>query len=85
LPGERLIYLTRICSVEYTKSMESVFEILPSRTAADLSLLVSSQQSLERIERSASYDAADRVQSTCACCASGFVSPQWMAQRRLYD
>src|SRR6266851_1971077 len=44
--------LTRICSVEYTKSMESLFEIIaePNRRAI-LSLLVSSQQSVGEIER----------------------------------
>src|SRR6266403_614608 len=44
--------LTRICSVEYTKSMESVFEIIaePNRRAI-LSLLVSSQQAVGEIER----------------------------------
>src|SRR5438552_3629445 len=44
--------LTRICAVEYTQEMESVFEIIaePNRRAI-LSLLVSSQQSVGEIER----------------------------------
>ena len=44
--------LTRICSVEYTKRVESVFEVIaePNRRAI-LSLLVSSQQSVGEIER----------------------------------
>ena len=44
--------LTRICSMEYTKRVESVFEIIaePNRRAI-LSLLVSSQQSVGEIER----------------------------------
>src|SRR6267143_6818422 len=48
-----LVYtMTRICSGEYTKSMESVFEIIaePHRRAI-LSLLVSSQQSVGELER----------------------------------
>src|SRR6266852_6058492 len=53
LPGPFAKYtLTRICVVEYMKSMESVFEIIaePNRRAI-LSLLVSSQQSVGEIER----------------------------------
>src|SRR5438270_11095626 len=44
--------LTRICSVEYTKRVEPVFEIIaePNRRAI-LSLLVSSQQSVGEIAR----------------------------------
>src|SRR5207247_5222250 len=44
--------LTRICSVEYTKTMESAFAIIaePNRRAI-LSLLVLSQQSVGEIER----------------------------------
>src|SRR6266704_3206926 len=47
-----LYTLTRICSVEYIKRVESVFEIIaePNRRAI-LSLLVSSQQSVGEIER----------------------------------
>src|SRR6516225_2719043 len=48
-----LLYtLTSICSVEYTKGVESVFEIIaePNRRAI-LSLLVLSQQSVGEIER----------------------------------
>jgi hypothetical protein len=43
---------TRICSVEYVKRVESVFEIIaePNRRAI-LSVLVSSQQSVGEIER----------------------------------
>jgi len=44
--------MTSICSVEYMKRVESVFEIIaePTRRAI-LSLLVSSQQSVADIER----------------------------------
>src|ERR1700747_2840255 len=44
--------LTRICALEYTQGMESVFEIIaePNRRAI-LTLLVSSQQSVGEIER----------------------------------
>ena len=47
-----LYSLTRICSVEYTKRVEPVFEIIaePNRRAI-LSLLVSSQQSVGEIGR----------------------------------
>src|SRR5205807_3067856 len=53
LPGALPEYtLTRICSVEYIKRVESVFEIIaePNRRAI-LSLLVWSQQSVGEIER----------------------------------
>src|SRR5437773_6171936 len=52
LPAVPLYTLTRICSVEYIKSVESVFAIIaePNRRAI-LSLLVSSQQSVGEIER----------------------------------
>src|SRR5258706_4354848 len=52
-PGLLPVYtLTSICSVEYIKRVESVFEIIaePNRRAI-LSLLVSSQQSVGEIER----------------------------------
>src|SRR5437016_8166772 len=44
--------LTRICPMEYMKSVESVFDIIaePNRRAI-LSLLVSSQQAVGEIER----------------------------------
>src|SRR4051794_6780000 len=47
-----LYTLTRICSVEYIKRVESVFELIaePNRRAI-LSLLVSSEQSVGEIER----------------------------------
>ena len=53
LPGLLPKYtLTRICSLAYIKSMESVFDIIaePNRRAI-LSLLVSSRQSVGEIER----------------------------------
>ena len=61
--------LTRIYSVEYIKRVESVFEIIaePNRRAI-LSLLVSSEQSVER--SGGSFACRSRpYRSTCGCCA----------------
>src|SRR5579862_6318482 len=51
-PMHYLYALTRICVMEYTGGVESVFEIIaePNRRAI-LSLLASSQQSVGEIER----------------------------------
>src|SRR3981189_3123060 len=81
-----LVYtLTRICSMEYTKRMESVFEIIaePNRTAI-LSLLVSSQQSVGEIERPLRMPQPILSKHLRVLCEGGFVDSAAVAQRRLY-
>src|SRR5437868_13095312 len=78
-----LIYtLTRICSVEYTKRVEPVFEIIaePNRRAT-LSLLVSSPQSVGEIGRQ-----LHMPQPTVSkhLREASFVEATVDAQRRLY-
>ena len=78
-----LIYtLTRICSVEYTKRVEPVFEIIaePNRRAI-LSLLVSSPQSVGEIARQ-----LHMPQPTVSkhLREASFVEATVDAQRRLY-
>src|ERR1700730_12992416 len=77
--------LTRICSVEYTKRMESVFEIIaePNRRAI-LSLLVSSQQSVGEIERQLRMSHPTVSQHLRVLREAGFVESTVDAQRRLY-
>src|SRR6266478_5467457 len=77
--------LTRICSVEYTKSMESVFEIIaePHRRAI-LSLLVSSQQSVGEIERQLGMPQPTVSKHLRVLREAGFVESMVDAQRRLY-
>src|SRR5437667_9760333 len=77
--------LTRICSVEYTKSMESVFEIIaePNRRAI-LSLLVSSQQSVGEIERQLRMSQPTVSKHLRVLREAGFVESTVDAQRRLY-
>jgi len=77
--------LTRICSVEYTKSMESVFEIIaePNRRAI-LSLLVSSQQSVGEIERRLRMPQPTVSKHLRVLREAGFVESTVDAQRRLY-
>src|ERR1700730_17634158 len=76
---------TRICSVEYTKSMESVFEIIaePNRRAI-LSLLVSSQQSVGEIERQLRMTQPTASKHLRVLREAGFVESTVDAQRRLY-
>src|SRR5467141_65311 len=78
--------LTRICSVEYTKSMESVFEIIaePHRRAI-LSLLVSSQQSVGEIERQLGMPQPTVSKHLRVLRDAGFVESTVDAQRRLYQ
>jgi DNA-binding transcriptional ArsR family regulator len=78
--------LTRICSVEYTKSMESVFEIIaePNRRAI-LSLLVSSQQSVGEIERRLRMPQPTVSKHLRVLREAGFVESTVDAQRRLYQ
>jgi DNA-binding transcriptional ArsR family regulator len=77
--------LTRICSVEYAKSMESVFEIIaePNRRAI-LSLLVSSQQSVGEIERQLGMPQPMVSKHLRVLREAGFVESTVDAQRRLY-
>jgi DNA-binding transcriptional ArsR family regulator len=77
--------LTRICSVEYTKRVESVFEIIaePNRRAI-LSLLVSSQQSVGEIERQLRMTQPTVSKHLRVLRDAGFVESTVDAQRRLY-
>jgi DNA-binding transcriptional ArsR family regulator len=77
--------LTRICSVEYIKGVESVFEIIaePNRRAI-LSLLVSSQQSVGEIERRLRMPQPTVSKHLRVLREAGFVESTVDAQRRLY-
>ncbi len=77
--------LTRICRVEYTKRVESVFEIIaePSRRAI-LSLLVTSQQSVGEIERQLRMPQTTVSKHLRVLREAGFVESTVDAQRRLY-
>src|SRR6266481_3989895 len=86
MPGAPRKYtLTRICSVEYTKSMASEFEIIaePNRRAI-LSLLVSSQQSVGEIERQLRMTQPTVSKHLRVLREAGFVESTVDAQRRLY-
>ena len=77
--------LTSICSVEYTKRVESVFEIIaePNRRAI-LSLLVSSRQSVGEIERQLRMPQTTVSKHLRVLREAGFVESAVDAQRRLY-
>src|SRR5882762_1608194 len=77
--------LTRICSAEYIKRVESVFEIIaePNRRAI-LSLLVSSQQSVGEIERQLRMPQPTVSKHLRVLREAGFVESTVDAQRRLY-
>ena len=77
--------LTRICSVEYTKRVESVFEIIaePNRRAI-LSLLVLSQRSVGEIERQLRMPQPTVSKHLRVLREAGFVESTVDAQRRLY-
>src|SRR6201984_3230375 len=77
--------LTRICSVEYTRAMESVFEIIaePNRRAI-LSLLVSSQQSVGETESQLGMTQPTVSKHLRVLREAGFVESTVDAQRRLY-
>ena len=77
--------LTRICSREYSKRMESVFEIIaePNRRAI-LSLLVSSQQSVGAMERQLRIPQPTVSKHLRVLREAGFVESTVDAQRRLY-
>src|SRR5260370_34292060 len=86
LPGLLPLYaLTRICSVEYMKRVESVFEIIaePNRRAI-LSLLVSSEQSVGEIERQLRMTQPTVSKHLRVLREAGFVESTVDAQRRLY-
>jgi len=80
-----LYTLTSICPLEYTKRVESVFEIIaePSRRAI-LSLLVSSQQSVGEIERQLRMPQPTVSKHLRVLREAGFVESTVDAQRRLY-
>src|ERR1700741_3756303 len=71
--------------MEYTKSMESVFEIIaePNRRAI-LSLLVSSEQSVGEIERQLGMPQPTVSKHLRVLREAGFVGATVDAQRRLY-
>jgi DNA-binding transcriptional ArsR family regulator len=77
--------LTRICSLEYMKGMESVFEIIaePNRRAI-LSLLASSRQSVGDIERQLRMPQPTVSKHLRVLREAGFVESTVDAQRRLY-
>ena len=77
--------MTRICSVEYIKSVESVFDVIaePNRRAI-LSLLVSSQQSVGEIERQLRMSQPTVSKHLRVLREAGFVESIVDAQRRLY-
>jgi DNA-binding transcriptional ArsR family regulator len=77
--------LTRICSMEYIKSVESIFEIIaePNRRAI-LRLLVSSQQSVGEIERQLRMSQPAVSKHLRVLREAGFVESTVDAQRRLY-
>ena len=80
-----LYTLTRICLVEYTKRVKSVFEIIsePNRRAI-LSLLVTSQQSVGEIERELGIPQPTVSKHLRVLREAGFVESTVDAQRRLY-
>src|SRR5262245_64295165 len=86
LPGLLSLYsLTSIYSVEYIRSMETVFEIIaePNRRAI-LSLLVASQQSVGEIERQLGMPQPMVSKHLRVLREAGFVEATVDAQRRLY-
>jgi DNA-binding transcriptional ArsR family regulator len=77
--------LTSIYTLEYTRSVESVFEIIaePNRRAI-LTLLVSSQQSVGEIERQLRMPQPTVSKHLRVLREAGFVEATVDAQRRLY-
>ncbi len=77
--------LTRICSLKYIQTVESVFEIIaePNRRAI-LSLLLSSQQSVGEIERQLRMPQPTVSKHLRVLRDAGFVESMVDAQRRLY-
>src|SRR5579859_4003104 len=81
----RIYTLTRICSIAYIMSVESVFEIIaePNRRAI-LSLLASSEQSVGEIERQLHMTQPAVSKHLRVLRDAGFVESTVDAQRRLY-
>jgi DNA-binding transcriptional ArsR family regulator len=77
--------LTRICPVEYTRGVESVFDIIaePNRRAI-LSLLITSEQSVGEIERRLRMAQPTVSKHLRVLREAGFVESTVAAQRRLY-
>src|ERR1700729_945664 len=77
--------LTSICSLEYIRRVESVFEIIaePNRRAI-LSLLVTSQQSVGEIERYLRIPQPTVSKHLRVLRDAGFVESTVDAQKRLY-
>ncbi len=77
--------LTSIYAIRYTRTVESVFEIIaePNRRAI-LSLLVSSQQSVGEIERQLDMPQPTVSKHLRVLRDAGFVESTIDAQRRLY-
>ena len=82
---EPIYTLTRIYSMEYIKSVESVFEIIaePNRRGI-LNLLVSSPQSVGEIERQLRVPQPTVSKHLRVLREAGFVESTVDAQRRLY-
>jgi len=80
-----LYALTSICPGEYSKTVESVFEIIaePNRRAI-LSLLVSSEHSVGEIERQLHMPQPTVSKHLRVLREAGFVESTVDAQRRLY-
>jgi DNA-binding transcriptional ArsR family regulator len=80
-----LYTFTGICSVEYTKRVESVFEIIaePNRRAI-LDLLVSAEQSVGEIERQLRMPQPTVSKHLRVLRDAGFVESTVDAQRRVY-
>ena len=81
----RIYALTRIYSIRYIRSVESVFEIIaePNRRAI-LSLLASSEQSVGEIERQLRMPQPTVSKHLRVLRDAGFVESKVDAQRRLY-
>ena len=84
-PPVPLYTLTGICSIEYIKTVESVFAIIaePNRRAI-LGLLVSSRQSVGEIERRLRMPQPTVSKHLRVLREAGFVESTVDAQRRLY-
>ena len=80
-----LYTLTGICSLEYIRTVENVFEVIaePNRRAI-LSLLVSSEQSVGEIERQLRMSQPTVSKHLRVLRDAGFVESSVDAQRRLY-
>jgi DNA-binding transcriptional ArsR family regulator len=85
MPGPLFKYpLTRICSVEYIKNVESVFEVIaePNRQAI-LNLQVTSQQSVGDIERQLGVPQTAVSKQLRVLRDAGFVESTASGDRRL--